>query len=77
MISNEQKQRDKEYKEPAKDFRGVRVCGPKYKMINGKKKYWIEEGNYVRILWNGQIVRKDKAQPFIDKVLDKVFLEEI
>lgn len=80
MISNKEKQREKqrgkEYKEPEWDF-CMGWHSPKYRMINGKKKYWVEEGNYVRILWNGQIVKKEKAQPFIDKIRDKVFLEEI
>ena len=45
---------------------------------DGKKIYWEKYGkDYIKILSTGQIVRRDKAQKFIDRILDEAFIENI
>lgn len=44
----------------------------------GKKVYWEDNGErHIRIIHTGQIVRKDKAQKFIDRIRDQVFLDNV
>ena len=83
MKDKNTKEREWEQPEP-KDFgywwyeKNYKPKKPLFVERDGKKVYYEKFGeDYIKILSTGQIIKKEKAQKFIDRVLDEAFIENI